>query len=160
MKNRALALTVNAGFLLSAGCGADSMSAGDIAGSYVLVRADSNTPPFIMTYEKTGVPGVMCVDTMFAQLLHVHADGTGTHETQQTTYCPGDEPADRGFSLPATWRLHGDSIHVRLTGPSLDGPTSAEFGAVVEGDQIIFRNPGGGDSTEAGTHEQVYRRVR
>lgn len=160
MKNRARSLAAMAGFILSGGCGTDSMSARDVAGSYTLVRADDNTPPFTMTYEKSGMPGVMCVDTMFAQLLHVHADGAGTHETQQTTYCPGDDPADRGFSLPATWRLHGDSIHVRLTGLSLDGPTSAEFGAVVNGDEIIFRNPAGIDSTGAGGYEQVYRRLR
>jgi hypothetical protein len=160
MINRACALTVLVGSLLSAGCDTDSMSARDIAGSYTLVRVGSNTPPFTMTYEKIGVPGVMCVDTTFAQLLHVHADGTATHETQQTEYCPADDPADRGFSLPGTWRLHGDSFHVRLTGPSLDGPTSAEFGAVVEGDEIMFRNPAGGDATGAGSVEQVYRRVR
>ena len=160
MKTSACAQTVIAGLLLAAGCGTDSMSAGDIAGTWVLVRTGSSTPPFTMTYEKIGVPGVMCVDTTFAHLLHVRADGTSTHEMVKTAYCPGDAPADRGLSLPGTWRLHGDSFHVRWTGPSLDGPVSAEFGASFEGDEIVFRNPTDGASTGAGLHEQVYRRVR
>ena len=103
------------------------------------------------------MPGVVCGDTTFAHLLHIRADGTSTHEMQQTAYCPGDAPADRSLSLPGTWRLHGDSFHVRLTGPSLDGPVSAEFGAAVDGDEIVFRNPADGDPAGA---EQVYRRVR